>query len=73
MGARFDFASSQANSLSAVVKGNMRLQEMMAIMAEERGGRVFATDERSVLRLILPFLREVLTRREIGSASTTAL
>lgn len=26
--------------------GNERLQEMMGIMASERGGRVFATDER---------------------------
>ncbi len=26
--------------------GNERLQEMMGIMATERGGRVFATDER---------------------------
>ena len=29
-----------------VVTGNLRLQEMMGIMAEERGGKVFATDER---------------------------
>lgn len=28
--------------------GNERLQEMMGIMAQERGGRVFATDERFV-------------------------
>lgn len=28
------------------VTGNLRLQEMMGIMAEERGGKVFATDER---------------------------
>lgn len=27
--------------------GNERLQEMMGIMAEERGSKVFATDERS--------------------------
>jgi len=27
-------------------KGNERLQEMMGIMAQERGGQVFATDER---------------------------
>jgi hypothetical protein len=27
-------------------EGNERLQEMMRIMAEERGGTVFATDER---------------------------
>jgi hypothetical protein len=26
--------------------GNERLQEMMGIMAQERGGQVFATDER---------------------------
>jgi N6-L-threonylcarbamoyladenine synthase len=26
--------------------GNERLQEMMGIMAEERGGKVFATDEK---------------------------
>jgi len=31
---------------SLIVVGNMRLQEMMGIMASERGGRVFATDER---------------------------
>ncbi len=46
---------------------------MMAIMAEERGGRVFATDERSALRFILSFLQVVLNHRETGSASTTAL
>ncbi len=28
------------------VTGNLRLQEMMGIMAEERGGKLFATDER---------------------------
>jgi N6-L-threonylcarbamoyladenine synthase len=28
------------------VTGNLRLQEMMGIMAEERGGKVFATDDR---------------------------
>ena len=28
---------------------NQRLQEMMGIMAEERGGKVFATDERSAI------------------------
>lgn len=27
-------------------QGNQRLQEMMGIMASERDGRVFATDER---------------------------
>jgi hypothetical protein len=36
--------------------GNERLQEMMGIMARERGGNVFATDERCVLCLwFLPF------------------
>ena len=29
--------------------GNKRLQEMMGVMAEERGATLFATDERSVL------------------------
>jgi N6-L-threonylcarbamoyladenine synthase len=28
------------------IQGNERLQEMMGIMARERGGQVFATDER---------------------------
>jgi hypothetical protein len=32
--------------------GNERLQEMMGIMAQERGGRVFATDERLVPDLV---------------------
>ena len=31
-----------------LTKGNERLQEMMGIMARERGGQVFATDERYV-------------------------
>ena len=52
-------------------KGNVRLQEMMAIMAEERGGRVFATDERSVLHDTS--LQDILNHHETGSASTTAL
>lgn len=34
-----DFAGSCSS-------GNERLQEMMGIMAKERGGQVFATDER---------------------------
>jgi len=29
--------------------GNERLQEMMGLMAEERGGQIFATDERLVV------------------------
>lgn len=29
--------------------GNLRLQEMMSIMASERGGKLYATDERFVL------------------------
>jgi N6-L-threonylcarbamoyladenine synthase len=32
--------------LMANRSGNERLQEMMGIMAEERGGKVFATDEK---------------------------
>ena len=31
-----------------VLSGNKRLQEMMDIMANERGATLFATDERSV-------------------------
>ena len=31
------------------LSGNLRLQEMMGIMASERDGRVFATDERYVI------------------------
>jgi N6-L-threonylcarbamoyladenine synthase len=38
--------------------GNERLQEMMGIMAQERGGRVFATDERYAILFV------ILTRRE---------
>jgi hypothetical protein len=33
-------------NLIYLFKGNERLQEMMGIMAQERGGSVFATDER---------------------------
>lgn len=29
--------------------GNERLQQMMGVMAQERGGQVFATDERSMI------------------------
>ena len=36
------------------IEGNERLQEMMRIMAGERGGTVFATDERSAA--LFPFL-----------------
>ena len=38
----------RAESLTSsdIYSGNLRLQEMMGIMASERGGRVFATDER---------------------------
>jgi N6-L-threonylcarbamoyladenine synthase len=38
--------------------GNERLQNMMAIMAQERGGQVFATDERQAL--FLSFSRPVV-------------
>lgn len=34
--------------------GNARLQEMMEIMVQERGGSIFATDERCVLFSLLP-------------------
>jgi N6-L-threonylcarbamoyladenine synthase len=34
--------------------GNERLQDMMGIMAKERGGSVFATDERYFTRLSCP-------------------
>lgn len=34
--------------------GNMRLQEMMGIMASERGGKLYATDERCALPLPPP-------------------
>lgn len=30
-----------------ILLGNERLQEMMGVMAHERGGQIFATDERS--------------------------
>lgn len=43
-------------------KGNERLQEMMGIMAQERDGMVFATDERSVSRLMMGFLIHVFCR-----------
>lgn len=33
-------------SLTHIVAANARLQEMMGVMARERGGSVFATDER---------------------------
>lgn len=32
--------------LTSLHLGNARLQEMMGVMARERGGSVFATDER---------------------------
>ena len=43
---------TESNSLCTLLffAGNERLQEMMGIMAQERGGRVFATDERYVTR-----------------------
>ena len=34
------------NTLSFVFSGNKRLQEMMGIMAGERGATLYATDER---------------------------
>jgi N6-L-threonylcarbamoyladenine synthase len=52
--------------------GNARLQEMMEIMVSERGGSIFATDERCACPVSAsPALR--LTRTPgAGSASTTA-
>lgn len=67
--------------------GNMRLQEMMGIMASERGGKLYATDERcvpSLLPLLLPLspntfnqitvpnLTPFFSLRRADSASTTA-
>lgn len=37
--------------------GNERLQEMMGVMAQERGGQVFATDERYGHVSFVPHLR----------------
>lgn len=51
--------------------GNERLQEMMGIMASERGGSVFATDERYKIIYIGKF-DSWLTPLIIDSASTTA-
>ena len=36
--------------------GNERLQEMMGVMATERSGQIFATDERYVLIRICFFI-----------------
>ena len=47
-------------------EGNERLQEMMRIMAGERGGTVFATDERSAA--FVSFCVTLLRRNNIGSA-----
>lgn len=44
VGCRSPFPHCRCESHSG--KGNERLQEMMGIMAQERGGSVFATDER---------------------------
>lgn len=43
------------------VIGNERLQQMMGIMAGERGGQVFATDERFVLFSLRERLLQDLT------------
>lgn len=50
------------------VIANMRLQEMMGIMAEERGGSVFATDERYVHGTLTS--EEFSNTLYIGSVST---
>jgi N6-L-threonylcarbamoyladenine synthase len=44
--------------------GNERLQDMMGIMAKERGGNVFATDERYFAR----FVAQLSTDKQAGSA-----
>lgn len=43
-------------------KGNERLQEMMGIMAQERGGLVFATDERLVFEAPVTWSSYLQTR-----------
>lgn len=40
------FLCPQQKAEPRAYTGNERLQEMMGIMAQERGGKVFATDER---------------------------
>jgi nitrite reductase/ring-hydroxylating ferredoxin subunit len=51
--------------------GNERLQDMMGIMATERGGQVFATDERcSHVQFLVNLLNSFLF---LGSALTTVL
>ena len=49
-------------SEAKTVTGNLRLQEMMGIMAEERGGKVFATDERYVPSSLSRYLYNSDTR-----------
>jgi hypothetical protein len=43
-------------------KGNERLQEMMGIMTQERGGLVFATDERFVFEALMTWSSYSRTR-----------
>lgn len=54
--------------------GNERLQEMMGIMAQERGGQVFATDERSDRSSFACFRSLILTKLwvAVDSVSTMA-
>lgn len=51
------------------ILGNERLQEMMGVMAQERGGQVFATDERSENSAHISLQK--FTRWDAGSALTT--
>lgn len=44
-----NYAEGFIGLLTSALTGNERLQEMMGIMARERGGQVFATDERLVV------------------------
>jgi len=53
--------------------GNLRLQEMMGIMAEERGGKVFATDERWVsISLSRSTVPDLIVHHGVDFALTTA-
>jgi N6-L-threonylcarbamoyladenine synthase len=47
VGCEYSFVATMSSSIFRFT-GNERLQEMMAIMAKEREGKVFAMDERSV-------------------------
>jgi N6-L-threonylcarbamoyladenine synthase len=46
VGCKFMPSATSLDLYQFLPTGNERLQEMMGIMAQERGGQVFATDER---------------------------